>query len=384
MLMCDTRAVGPFKRDFVVDEHGDIIMRCDNFLAYCFGKFSDWKAIQKTELKTITISRGGLFTSFLSGNSFDGDVPMWPKAGVRFGAGVLPIYSQHTRAVSLIDAPGTAYDYGFANLLIDLCAGVVPWEIRGFSVGNCAKMCLNYAAENGWLRSESFLKFRSPLDCVSSDDTFRGVILGACNSWLDALVVSTLTSAGYFVITQVDDVCVPGMDVAAAFGFHAIGKNKGTYVPLVLCCVLDGELFDASWIEPQDNDYFLACRRPELTETEPYVGFRPFNPALPKKLTVRDEGGSVVQQLVHLVLGVEERAGRRYREKKIDEMTMKKVAHEMCSLKVGSVLGLGQNIVLSTGTVPTKRIVVNNDTKDGIPLDNVYKDTDCWMEVRDA
>lgn len=217
-----TRKFESLEKTFVFD--GDkMIGSIDGVIAAHLGGRSEWSDIPSLGIRRVYLNSDTLFGGSLDSNQYQGAAHMVPRPGVRFKSGLVKSYNQQTRCTPLFDPIVSKRDLGLIQPVADAWESFIT-QPGTVNVSETARLCLMEARSVGWKISNTFVKFRPPTNIVGQDDRIRGVVLGRCDTWLDALIIVTLSSAGYFVVVQQVDGFAPALPLAHEFGFFSVYK----------------------------------------------------------------------------------------------------------------------------------------------------------------
>lgn len=273
--------IGNFKKPFVVDSNNHVIAAADNHFARCVGENANWQPMREFKFAPKWSEGVGLVDRLghvLGMNPFTdiGNMVPRPSENRKFFRG--ESFNHQVRAFSLLN-PSRLQEglnlLGITEINFDL---VTMWATPR-RIDRAVLYTLSIVSQAGWKVDETFTRFTLAKELAQPDTKVRGVILGSCENWLEALLCATLISAGYFVVCY-DPLSTPSpyypaiMDIVR-FGIHPLYFNSGTrcltYVYVDDIC-LPKTTAVLDMVNPASDGLVIMSRAKEIDETLAHCG----------------------------------------------------------------------------------------------------------------
>lgn len=380
-----TKHLDNFDKPFVVDDVNHIIAAADTHLARCIGENANWQPMREFRFSPKWLegfSFSDRMTHVLGTNPFTDEGNFYPRPSETRKFIVGERFNQQTRAFSLLN-PSRLQEginlLGITEINFDLIT-----MLRHPRRANRAILyALSVVSQAGWKVDETFVRFTLSKDLVSPDSKIRGVILGTCNNWLEALLCATLISAGYFVMCynpeSTPSPYYPAMMDVVRFGIHPLYFNHGmrclSYVYVDDVCypettkILDG-------LNPDNQALIIMSRAKELNDRLAHCGPYPFSSPSKGELKKLEEDAAGTNLAIHSMPSAKQFGALNFSDADYFNDSVSD-ATNLVNFSVGEIHGFGLNeyhpdVNVKDFGMRAVRVITNDAFDEDIDADDLY------------
>lgn len=382
-----TKHLDSFEKPFVVDNVNHIIAAADTHLARCIGENANWQPMREFKFSpkwTEGIGLGDRLTHVLGTNPFTDTGNFSPRPSEKREFFLGKRFNQQTRAFSLLN-PSRIQEginlLGVTEINFDL---VTMW-MTPRQADRAILYALSIVSQAGWKVDETFVRFTLSKELVKPDSKIRGVILGTCDNWLEALLCATLISAGYFVMCynpeSTPSPYYPAMMDVVRFGIHPLYFNNGmrclSYVYVDDICypettkVLDG-------LNPDSQALIIMSRAKELKEELAHCGLYSFSFPSPGELRKIDKDAGGTNLAIHNMPSAKQFGALSLSEQEYLADSVSDAAN-LVNFSVGEIFGFGLNeydprVNVKDFGMRAVRVITNDAFDEDINVADLYDD----------
>lgn len=386
-MLTTTKHLDNFDKPFVIDSANHVIAAVDTHFARCVGENANWQPMRDFRFSPRWIEGIGLgdrLGHVLGTNPFTdvGNIVPRPSEKRRFFVG--ESFNQQTRAFSLLN-PSRLQEginlLGLTEINFDL---VTMW-MTPRNIDRAVLYTLSIVSQAGWKVDETFVRFTVAKELATPSSKVRGVILGSCTNWLEALLCATLISAGYFVVCydpkSEPSTYYPAMMDVVRFGIHPLYFNGGmrclSYVYVDdICYPSTTDVLDE--LNPNGDALLILSRARDSSEPLAHCGL--YGLSFPASGELRrlskDAGGSNLA--VHHMPSLKQFDALSLSEAEYCEDSLKD-ATNLANFSMGEILGFGLNeydprVNVADFGMKMLRVLTNDAFEEGITAKDLYDD----------
>lgn len=390
-----TKHLDSFEKPFVVDNVNHVIAAADTHLAKCIGENANWRPMREFKFSPKWTEGIGLWdrlTHVLGTNPFTDTGNFSPRPSEKRKLFLGERFNQQTRAFSLLN-PSRIQEginlLGVTEINFDL---VTMW-MTPRKADRAILYVLSIVSQAGWKVDETFVRFTLSKELVKPESKIRGVILGTCNNWLEALLCATLISAGYFVMCynpeSTPSPYYPAMMDVVRFGIHPLYFNNGmrclSYVYVDdICYPETTKVFDS--LNPDNQALIIMSRAKELNEELAHCGSYSFSLPSPGELRKIEKDAGGTNLAIHNMPSAKQFGALNLSEQEyfVDSVSD---AINLVNFSVGEIFGFGLNeydprVNVKDFGMRAVRVITNDAFDEDVDAADLYDDVTQYSDEK--
>lgn len=384
-----------FDKHFVVDNNNHVIAATDTHLARCIGENANWQPMRKFQYSP-RWSEGFSFADrlyhLLGTSAFTDKGEFYPRPTEVRKVPRGESYNHQTRAFSLLNPSrlqeGTNI-LGVTEITFDI---LLTW-MTPKGIDRAVLYALSIVSQAGWKVDETFTRFTLAKEMVTPGAKIKGIILGSCTNWLEALLCATLISAGYFVVCydsrSTPSKYYPAMMDVIRYGIHPLYFNDSirslSYVYIDdICYPLTTDVFDE--LNPESEALVILSRAKDIHQRLAHCGAYPLKyPAEGelRKISKKIRGSNLA---IHHMPSARQFGAMTFSDLEFVEDSIKDAAN-LVNYSVGELFGFGLNeydphVRVGDFGMKCLRPITNDAFDEDVKADDLYDDVTKYSDEK--